>query len=135
MSISSSRPGFGDGALYFDENWDREALEAADRYVSGMAARLQHAGIQAEGKTMTGQALQPSMSVAEAIMQAANDVGADLIVMSTHAPTGPARALLGSATDTVVRSSHRPVLLPRRGAPGDSTGVHGADRDTVGATR
>jgi len=133
--MATSGSTFGDGALYFDENSDGEALEAANRYVSGMAARLQHAGIQAEGKAMTGQALQPSRSVAEAIMQTADDVEADLIVMSTHALTGPARALLGSVADTVVRSSHRPVLLPRRGAPGDSTEAHGADRDTVGAAR
>lgn len=84
---------------------------------------------------MTGQSRQPSTSVAEAIMQTADDVEADLIVMSTHALTGPARALLGSVADTVVRNAHRPVLLPRRGAPGDSTEAHGADRDTVGAAR
>jgi nucleotide-binding universal stress UspA family protein len=133
--MTTSGSGFGDGALYYDENWDAEALEAANRYVSGMAARLQHAGIQAEGKTMTGQSVQPSMSVAKAIMQTADDVEADLIVMSTHALTGPARALLGSVADAVVRDAHRPVLLPRRGAPGDSTEAHGADRDTVGAAR
>jgi nucleotide-binding universal stress UspA family protein len=96
-----------------------------------MAARLQHAGIHAGGRTVTGQILQPSMSVAEAIMKTADDVDADLIVMSTHALTGPARALLGSVSDAVVRSSHRAVLLPRRGAPGDSTEAHGADKDAV----
>jgi hypothetical protein len=42
-------------------------------------------------------------------------VGADLIVMSTHALTGPMRTLLGSVADAVVRGSHRPVLLIRRG--------------------
>jgi len=37
-----------------------------------------------------------------------------MIVMSTHALTGPARAVLGSVADSVVRNSHRPVLLVRR---------------------
>ena len=129
--MTTSGSGFGDGALYYDENWDAEALEAANRYVSGMAARLQHAGIQAEGKTMTGQSVQPSMSVAKAIMQTADDVEADLIVMSTHALTGPARALLGSVADAVVRNAHRPVLLPRRGAPGDATAAHRVDWETL----
>jgi nucleotide-binding universal stress UspA family protein len=129
--MTTNASGFGDGSLYFDENWDGEALEAANRYMSGLAARLQHAGIQAEGKAITGQALQPSMSVAEAIIKTADEVDADLIVMSTHALTGSARALLGSVADAVVRSSHRAVLLPRRGVPGDSAEAHGADSDTV----
>jgi hypothetical protein len=38
----------------------------------------------------------------------------DLIVMSTRALTGPARALLGSVADAVVRTSHCPVLLLHR---------------------
>ncbi|MBV9135079.1 MAG: universal stress protein [Chloroflexi bacterium] len=34
--------------------------------------------------------------------------------MSTHALTGPARAVLGSTADAVVRSAPCPVLLVRR---------------------
>ena len=104
-----------DGSFYFDPAWDDEARESAKRYVSGMADRLRHAGVQAEGMAITGEPLQPWASVAEAIMRSADEVGADLIVMSSHALTGPARALLGSVADEVVRNAHRPVLLPRRG--------------------
>jgi nucleotide-binding universal stress UspA family protein len=129
--MTTSGSGFDDGALYLDENWDSEARAAANRYVSGMAARLLHDGIQAEGKVITGPVLQPSMSISETIMQTADDIDADLIVMSTHALTGPARAVLGSVADGVVRNGHRAVLLPRRGRPGDSTEAHAADRDTV----
>jgi hypothetical protein len=64
----------------------------------------------------TGGIKQPVTSVADAIMRSADEVGADLIVMSTHALTGPARALLGSVADMVVRNARRPVLLPRRRA-------------------
>lgn len=130
--MTTSGTGLGDG-FYFDPNWDEEALAAARLYVTGMAARLQNAGIRAEGRTITGPALQPSMSVSDAIMRTADEVDADLIVMSTHALTGPARALLGSVADTVVRNAHRAVLLPRRGALGDSTEAHAADRDTANA--
>jgi nucleotide-binding universal stress UspA family protein len=49
--------------------------------------------------------------VAEAIVNAAESAGADVIVTSTRALTGPARALLGSTADAVVRTSHCPVLL------------------------
>jgi nucleotide-binding universal stress UspA family protein len=48
----------------------------------------------------------------------AEDVGADLIVMSTHALTGPVRTLLGSVADEVVRGAHQPVLLVRQHASG-----------------
>ena len=45
----------------------------------------------------------------------------DLIVMSTHAYTGPPRALLGSVADAVVRHSACPVLLVHRARPGTPT--------------
>ena len=106
--------GAGSGMFYFDPGWDEETVESAKRYVSGMADRLGKLGVRAEGMTTTGSVLTSSSSVAEAIMQIADEVGADLIVMSTHALTGPARTLLGSVADAVVRNSHRPVLLPRR---------------------
>ena len=104
-----------EGSIYFDPAWDDEALESAKRYVTGMADRLRHAGVQAEGMAIVGEPRQPSTSVAEAIMRSADEVGADLIVMSTHALTGPARALLGSVADAVVRGARHPLLLPRRG--------------------
>jgi hypothetical protein len=37
--------------------------------------------------------------------------------MSTHALTGPARVILGSVADAVVRASRRPVFLVRQDAP------------------
>jgi nucleotide-binding universal stress UspA family protein len=52
----------------------------------------------------------------ETIEAAADEADADLIVMSTHAYTGPARALLGSTADALVRTAKRPVLLVRRPA-------------------
>lgn len=44
----------------------------------------------------------------------ADTSNADLIVMSTRALTGPARALLGSTADAIVRAAHCPVLLIHR---------------------
>jgi glycine betaine transporter len=48
------------------------------------------------------------------IVDGANAVAADMIVMSTHGFAGPARAVLGSTADEVVRTAHRPVLLVRQ---------------------
>jgi nucleotide-binding universal stress UspA family protein len=52
--------------------------------------------------------------VADAIVTFAENASADVIVMSTRALTGPARALLGSVADAVVRTAHCPVLLLHR---------------------
>jgi hypothetical protein len=62
--------------------------------------------------------------VAESIHRVADEVDADLVVMSTHALTGAARVFLGSMADTVVRTAARPVLVVHR----DSQ-AHGDDYD------
>ena len=49
----------------------------------------------------------------EAILSHADDVGADLVVMSTHGRTGIDRFLLGSVTEKVIRSTALPVLVIR----------------------
>ena len=46
----------------------------------------------------------------EAVLAAADELGADLVVMATHGRTGVKRARLGSVTEEVVRRSTRPVL-------------------------
>lgn len=50
-------------------------------------------------------------SAADAILRAANEEDADLIVMSTHGRGGLGRWLYGSVADTVLRDANRPVLL------------------------
>lgn len=44
------------------------------------------------------------------ILEYANDVGADLIVMPTHGRTGVQRLAIGSVTDVVIRNANCPVL-------------------------
>jgi nucleotide-binding universal stress UspA family protein len=123
--------GYG-GELFFDPAWDDEALEAAKRYTAGLADRLRAAGARAEGLAVMGGILAPSTAVVEAIVAAADQVDADLIVMSTHAHTGAARLLLGSTADALVRSSHRPVLLVRRGgAAADEAAASTRPAETV----
>ena len=50
---------------------------------------------------------------AETINQAAEDLGADLIVMATHGRRGMTRLFLGSVAEHVVRTLSRPVLTIR----------------------
>jgi nucleotide-binding universal stress UspA family protein len=56
-----------------------------------------------------------------AIIAAADEIGADLIVMTTHGRGGFTPGWLGSVTDYVMRHSHRPVLaLPERDVHGNA---------------
>jgi nucleotide-binding universal stress UspA family protein len=102
-------------AVTFDPAWDDEALVAGRAYVTGLAQRVQASGVEAEGIALIGESVTPSTSVVDAIVAQADTAGADLIAMSTHAHTGAARLVLGSVADALVRGSHRPVLLLRRG--------------------
>lgn len=47
----------------------------------------------------------------DAIIEVADEVNADLIVMSSHGRTGLGRVLLGSVADRVVRLAECPVLV------------------------
>jgi nucleotide-binding universal stress UspA family protein len=96
------------GMSYFDPAWDEEALASAKSYVAALVKRLQSAGFVADGEA------RMASEVAETISAVAQEDSADLIVMSTQALTGPARALLGSVADAVVRAAHCPVLLIHR---------------------
>jgi nucleotide-binding universal stress UspA family protein len=103
------------GMSYYDPAWDEEVLASAGYYVNGVVARLRAANVDAQG-----EARQEPM-VAGAIAAAADVANSDLIVMSTRALTGPARAILGSTADAVVRTAHCPVLLIHRDDRADAT--------------
>jgi nucleotide-binding universal stress UspA family protein len=51
---------------------------------------------------------------AEEILRAADDLGADLIVMGSHGRTGLGRLLMGSVAEAVMRRADCPVLLAKR---------------------
>ena len=63
--------------------------------------------LQATGVSVT------STDAARAILAYAEDIGADLIVAGTHGRSAPARFLLGSVADRLVRMSKCPVLTMR----------------------
>jgi nucleotide-binding universal stress UspA family protein len=84
---------------------DAESKEAA-AYLTGLADRLTQQGIRAQVDITNARA-------SEAILRRADELGADLVAMTTHGRSGLARALLGSVADEVVRRSNVPVLLVR----------------------
>ncbi len=82
--------------------------------VDGMMADTLH-GLEAiiERNKHRGAFAKPvlkSGDPVDIINETAKEVGADMIVMTTHGRTGVARWLLGSVTEQVVRTSPIPVL-------------------------
>ena len=61
------------------------------------------------------RAQRRGMSAAPVILEYAEEIDADVIVMSTHGRRGLSHALLGSVTEEVVRLSQCPVLTIRSG--------------------
>jgi nucleotide-binding universal stress UspA family protein len=94
---------------YIDAETDEDALRGARTYVDGLVALVARAGVEARGCAVAGPA-------AEAIVEVADGVDADLIVMCTRGRTGPTRVLLGSVADRVRRAAHQGVVLIGRDA-------------------
>jgi nucleotide-binding universal stress UspA family protein len=96
------------GMSYYDPDWDDETVAEAKSYVGGLVTHLRQEQLTADGQVFTGP------DAAQGIVAAAEKHEADLIVMSTRALTGPARTLLGSVANAVVRTAHSPVVLVHR---------------------
>lgn len=91
-----------------------DAEDATDAVAAAAAER----GVECVQETRVGR---PH----EAVADYADEEGVDLIVMGSHGRAGVKRALLGSVTERVLRSTHRPVLVvdeqgARAVAEGDS---------------
>jgi nucleotide-binding universal stress UspA family protein len=84
----------------------QEQEERSKKYITEIESQLQEAGF----KTST---LLRAGSVAEVILGVAEELQVDVIAMSTHGRTGPARWLLGSVAERVIHNSKVPVLLIR----------------------
>lgn len=77
-----------------------------ENYLESTGGILKEKGINIKTLVTTGNA-------AEEILKAADEIGADLIAMSTHGRSGLRRIAFGSITDKVLRGATVPVLLVR----------------------
>lgn len=82
---------------------EREGEGVVDRVVE----RADAEGVAAKGVVMQG-------GVFETIRDYVADEGIDAVVMGTHGRRGLGRALLGSVTERIVRTSDVPVLTVRQ---------------------
>jgi nucleotide-binding universal stress UspA family protein len=74
--------------------------------IEGQVQELRDAGFDAELEVPTG-----SQHVASLVAHAADDIGADLIVVGTHGRGAVAGVLMGSVARGLCHSAHRPVLV------------------------
>lgn len=103
--------------LYADETWlPMDALEMPLGYYLDNApetkSKLQHKLREFASSALPGpvetQIVQDAP--ARAIVRAAKEMNADLVIMGTHGRRGWRRALLGSVTESVLHEIDRPVL-------------------------
>jgi universal stress protein A len=88
------------------EAWDQNVRAAANEKLDDLVAEAAGMGIQADRAVEAG-------FPEEAIVQAARDFDADLIVMGTHGRRGVSRMFLGSVAARVVATAPCPVLTVR----------------------
>lgn len=95
-----------DGVPQYTAEIDGRAREHEQRYLDGVAERLREQGHDVGTAFLDG----PVVGTLETHVR---QVGADLIVMSTHGRGGLSRAWLGSVADGLARRAPVPVLLVR----------------------
>jgi len=95
---------FSDPGLALRAQEDQEAR--SKEYMAEVEKQLKSEGFRVSTLLRIG-------AVADVILSAAEEMQVDAIAMSTHGRTGPARWLLGSVAERVVRNSKVPVLLIR----------------------
>lgn len=87
---------------------DVEARRAtAEAYLQGLAAEMRARGVRAATRVQRGEPVHE-------ILAAARTEDADLIAMTTHGRTGPARLLFGSVAEGVLRHASIPVFLMKQ---------------------
>lgn len=78
-----------------------------DAYLDRLAKRVREKGWSCDTRVVVGH------HPAAAVLEVAEENGADLIVLGTEGRGGLRRLILGSVADEVIRSTQRPVLVHR----------------------
>jgi nucleotide-binding universal stress UspA family protein len=111
LSVVDARERFGGWSTGEETAGRDRATAAAERTVADLAAR---APPDVSVKEQTERGVPH-----EVIVEAVEELDADLVVMGTHGRTGVRRQLLGSVTERVLRYADAPVLAVGLGDGGD----------------
>ena len=93
-------------SIYYTEKEMEQIQQEARDYLNKVGEDIRSERVSVEIRVEVGAA-------AEEIIKAADEIGADLIAMSTHGRSGISRWAFGSVTDHVLRGGHKPVLVVR----------------------
>lgn len=96
--------GFPDGAFIANGDVAARISTAAQKALDALVNGRKDKGVQLQAILRTGVAWEETNLVAD-------ELNADLIVISTHGRRGLARALLGSVAENIIRTTTRPVLV------------------------
>jgi nucleotide-binding universal stress UspA family protein len=86
------------------EQLETAALQSAQHFINDVIGRLQAMGYRARGSAALG-------SPAVAILEQAEKVRPDLILMGSHGRSGLTRFVLGSVSHAVLHQARYPVLV------------------------
>ncbi|KAG0186390.1 hypothetical protein DFQ28_007943 [Apophysomyces sp. BC1034] len=104
----------GDAPLYYSvPGYDpsivaRAQAEEGERVIAEAADAMRARGIAGTPQLLTTSSLE---GIAERIVRATQELGADLLVLGTHGRRGVRRLVLGSVAEQTLRLAQLPVLL------------------------
>jgi nucleotide-binding universal stress UspA family protein len=93
--------------VQMNRNLVEEAKQSAEDYLNGHAQSMRQGDLQ----VTTGVVVDAQPG--HGILREAEERECDFIAMATHGRSGLTRAILGSASDKVLRGTHMPLLLYR----------------------
>lgn len=96
-----------EGTRYLQIDDVEARREEAEAYLAGVAAEMRAKGVRTKTRVRRGEPV-------EEILAAAKEERADLIAMTTHGRSGPARLLFGSVAEGVLRHATTPVFLMKQ---------------------
>ncbi len=99
--------GVGADFAYGQDQYLSAATAEANTAIDGARARLASAGVQAETRVVESHA------VWRGVVEAAQNAGADLIVMGSHGRRGLEKLVLGSVTQSVLSHSKITTMVVR----------------------
>ncbi|MCK9509059.1 MAG: universal stress protein [Pigmentiphaga sp.] len=90
-----------------DDAYEKATAEQSAKYIDAVMSRAETAGVKASSLSVS------NFNVADGIVQAAEETGADLIFIGSHGRSGLSRLLLGSVTAKVLSLAKTAVLVYR----------------------